>query len=193
MMDGAEKTERLVEAASAVLNAAPLHRLNIVVLNKILFYLDLASLRDRSVTITGNTYIAIQQGPVVAQYAKRLVAPLEERGIAKQVSEWDGSRPVLLESIPSHVQFLDSDDMNLVATVTNWFAPKTSRQASEFSHENPGWQVAWATYRRTKKPCPINMRIALQQIIADDPWMDTPLMNGDDILAEADSGAGADW
>ena len=42
-----EKSERLIEAAAAILNAAPDHRLNAVVLNKALFYLDLASLRDR--------------------------------------------------------------------------------------------------------------------------------------------------
>jgi hypothetical protein len=83
-MDGPEKMERLVEAAAAVLNAAPSHRLNTVVLNKVLFYLDLASLRDRATTVTGNTFVGIQQGPVVAKYPQRLIAQLEKRGIAKQ-------------------------------------------------------------------------------------------------------------
>lgn len=192
-MDGPEKNERLMEAAAAVLNAAPTHRLNVVVLNKVLFYLDLASLRDRAATITGNTYLGIQQGPVVAKYPKRLISQLESRGIAKQISEWDGSKPVLLETSPSHIQFLDADAMTLVSAVTNWFAPKTSAQASEYSHENPGWQLAWSEFRRTGKPCQINMRIAMQQIIEDDPWMDMPLLNGDDALVEADSGVGADW
>jgi hypothetical protein len=192
-MDGAEKMERLVEAAAAVLNAAPSHRLNVVVLNKVLFYLDLASLRDRASTITGNTFLGIQQGPVVAKYPQRLIGQLETRGIAKQISDWDGSKPVLLESSPNHIRFLDADAMTLVSAVTNWFAPKTSSQVSEFSHENPGWQLAWATYRRTGKPSPINMRIAMQQIVEDDPWMDMPLLDHADILAEADAGAGVDW
>ena len=192
-MDGPEKTERLVEAAAAVLNAAPAHRLNVVVLNKVLFYLDLASLRDRAETITGNAYLGIQQGPIVAKYPKRLIGQLESRGIAKQISDWDGSKPVQLESVPNHIQFLDADAMNLVAAVTTWFAPKTSAQASDFSHENPGWQLAWSEYRRTGKVCAINMRIAMQQIIEDDPWMDTPLLDHDQILAEADAGVGADW
>ena len=192
-MDPADKMERLVEAAAAILNAAPSHRLNVVVLNKVLFYLDLAALRDRAVTITGNTFLGIQQGPVVARYQKRLIGQLESRGIAAQISEWDGSKPVLLESAPDHIRFLDTDAMTLISAVTTWFASKTSGQASEFSHENPGWQLAWSEYRRTGRPCPINMRIAMQQIIEDDPWMDTPLLNNDDVLAEADHGAGADW
>ena len=33
----------------------------------------------------------------------------------------------------------------------------------------------------------------MQQIIEDDPWMETPLFNHDEILAAADAGVGADW
>ena len=58
-----EKSERLIEAAAAILNAAPDRRLNAVVLNKALFYLDLASLRDRGETVTHNSYIALEKGP----------------------------------------------------------------------------------------------------------------------------------
>jgi hypothetical protein len=192
-MEPSEKRDRLIEVASAVLNAAPDRRLNAVVLNKALFYLDLASLRDRAETITGNSYIAIQQGPVVAKYPQRLIGELENRGIGRQVSEWDGAKPILLEACPQHFQYLDADAMILVSAVTSYFAERTSRQASDYSHENPGWQLAWNEYRRTGKPSPINMRIALQQIVEDDPWMDLPLMNDDDILAAADAGVGADW
>ena len=192
-MDAHEKSERLIEAASAILNAAPDHRLKAVVLNKALFYLDLASLRDRGATITGNTYIALKEGPVVAKYPQRLIGQLEARGIGKQISEWDGSKPILLESCPQHFQFVDSDALILVSAVTSFLAGATSRQASDYSHENPGWELAWNEFRRTGRPVAINMRVALQQIIEDDPWMDWPLLNDDELLAAADSGVGADW
>ena len=61
-MSSNEKSERLIEAAAAILNAAPDRRLNAVVLNKALFYLDLASLRDRGETVTHNSYIALEKG-----------------------------------------------------------------------------------------------------------------------------------
>ncbi len=192
-MEPNEKSERLIEAATAVLNAAPDRRLNAVVLNKALFYLDLASLRDRTETITGNTYIAIHKGPVIAKYPQRLIGQLESRGIGKQISEWDGSKPILLESCPQHFNFVDSDALILVSAVTSYFANASSRRASEYSHENPGWQLAWNHYRRTGKPTAVNMRIAMQQIIEDDPWMDLPLLDDDEILAAADDGVGADW
>jgi hypothetical protein len=192
-MDPSEKTERLIEAASVVLSAAPNRRLNTVVLNKVLFYLDLASLRDRGETITHNAYIALVQGPVVAKYPQRLVGQLESRGVAKQLSEWDGSKPIVLESAPERYQYLDAESESLAATVTRFFAEMTSGRASDFSHENPGWRMAWDAYRRTRTPQPVNLRIALQQIVEDDPWMDLPLMDDDAMLAAADAGDGTDW
>lgn len=188
-----EKCERLIEAACAILNDVPNHRLNIVVLNKALFYVDLMSLRDFAKPITGNSYIAIQQGPVVAKYPQRLVGQLESRGLGKQLSEWDGSKPIQLENMPQHFSYLDSDTLVLISTVAAYFSAITSRQASEYSHENPGWLLAWNEYRHTGKPAAIDMRVALQQVIEDDPWMETPLLDDDEILAQADSGLGDDW
>ncbi len=188
-----EKSERLIEAAAAILNAAPEHRLNAVVLNKALFYLDLASLRDRGETVTHNSYIALQNGPVVAKYKPRLIGQLESRNIAKQISEWNGSEPILLEACPQHFQFVDTDTMVLVSNVTHFFASMTSRQASDYSHENPGWELAWSDSRRTGKPVAINLRIAMQQIIEDDPWMETSLLDDEELLAAADAALGEGW
>lgn len=192
-MDAAEKSDRLIEAASAALNAAPNRRLNAVVLNKVLFYFDLATLRDRGSTITNNTYIGIQQGPVVAKYPQRLIGQLEARGIGKQISEWDGSKPVLLETTPEHFHYLDCDALVLLSSVVSFFSSMTSRQASDYSHENSGWQLAWNEFRRTGRPCAINLHIAMQQIVEEDPWLDLPLMSADEALALADAAMGAEW
>lgn len=192
-MEPQEQGERLIEAAAAVLSSAPSRRLNAVVLNKVLFYLDLASLRDRGETVTGNAYIALQQGPVVAKYPQRLIGPLQERGIARQISEWDGSKPVVLENCPAQFQYLGADTLVLAKAVTSFFAAQTSRQASDYSHENPGWQLAWTQFRRTGKPGAINLRVALQQIVEEDPWLESPLWNDEQILAAADDSRGVDW
>lgn len=192
-MDAQEKSDRLMEAASAVLNVAPNRRLKVVILNKALFYLDLAALRDRGETITRNSYIALKNGPVVARYTERLVGQMEARGIGKQVSEWNGAQPIVLESCPTHFRYMDGDAMATVAAVTSYFATKNSRQASDYSHDNPGWQLAWNEFLRTGKPGAIDMHIALQQIVEDDPWMEWPLLNDGEILAAADRGVGDDW
>jgi uncharacterized phage-associated protein len=192
-MDAQEKSDRLIETAIAALSASPSHRLNAVVLNKALFYIDLASLRDHGATLTGNTFVAIQWGPVIAKYAQRLIGPLESRGIARQTSEWDGSKPIVLEARPSEFHFISAESLLLVSDVVTFFADATSRRASEFSHQNPGWQLAWSEFRRTGRPCAIDMRVAMQQIIEDDPWMDVPLADDDEVLRAADAELGEDW
>lgn len=188
-----DKSQRLIEAASAVLHAATGHALNAVVLNKVLFYLDLAALRDRGETITRNPYIALQNGPVIARYQQRLIDRLDEMGIAQQISQWDGSKPVVLKACPEHFEFLNSDDMIKVSEVTSFFANSTSRTASEFSHKNPGWQIAWNQYQREGKPASVNMRIAIQQILEADPWMQVPISDRDQMLADADAACGEYW
>jgi hypothetical protein len=76
---------KLQEAAMALLLHAPDRSLNIVVLNKALFYLDLSALRDLGVTVTGQRYFALPQGPIVGKYDKKIVDRLEKLGWAKQL------------------------------------------------------------------------------------------------------------
>lgn len=192
-MEPAEKSRRLIEAASAVLHAAPGQRLNAVVLNKVLFYLDLATLRDHGQSVTNNSYIALQNGPVIAKYSRRLIGKLEQLGIARQDSRWDGSKPIVLEKRPEHFGYLTPDVMLLVSDVTEFFADSTSKSASDFSHKNAGWQIAWNQYRKSGKPVAINPRIAMQQIIESDPWMEIPSVIDEDVLAAADQAIGEDW
>lgn len=83
--------------------------------------------------------------------------------------------------------------MITVSDVTEFFADATSKIASDFSHQNPGWQLAWNHFLRDGKPVAVNMRIAMQQIVESDPWMQVPLSSDDEILAAADNAIGDDW
>ncbi len=188
-----EKSERLVEVASVALESAPEHRLNAVVLNKVLFYADLVWLRDHGETLTKNAYIALQQGPVVAKYPQRLIGELERLGVARQEDEWDGSKPVTLIKSAGITRFVGEEARGVIRRVTGFLASRTSRQVSDFSHENPGWAIAWAEYHRTGRPSPVDMAVAMQQLLEDDPWMDEPLSGADDLLASADAGDGIEW
>lgn len=175
-----------------LLLAAPAHRLNAVTLNKALFYLDIAALRDQGETVTHNTYVALEHGPVVAKYQKRLIAALEERGIAKQLEEWDGSKPVTLVS--ARKPKLNADTVILALEIARYFSGMSSARASEFSHKNPGWAMAWEESLATGKTRPIDLRIAMQQIIEDDPWLAQPLSAEEQPhLESADLGEGEEW
>ena len=174
-MAASEKSRRVVEAAAAILAAAPSRRMNTVVLNKALFYLDLAALRDFGEVVTQNTFIALEQGPVVAQYQKRLIKPLEEAGIAVQ-EEHGMAKPICLKREFQHRVFMDEPLLDLAGKIARWLAPQTSSRVSELSHENPGWKLAYEQgWEREGKPRSINLLIAMQQIVDKDPWLAEPL------------------
>ncbi len=193
-MSSSNKKQKLTDAAAAILRCAPNNELNIVVLNKALFYVDLVSLRDYGNTLTENTYIALENGPVVAKYQQRLVKPLAEARIAEQVDRWDGAKPLVLIDPQEPAEFL-SPHLDTIHRVTEHFSKLTSEAASDYSHLNPGWSIAWQSSGKSGKPFPINMMIALQQIIEDDPWTSEPLVANEreTIIQAADDGEGESW
>ena len=173
-MSSDEKRDRLIEAAAVLLDASDRHRLNTVSLNKGLFYLDLACLRDFGQTFTSTTYIALPRGPVVARYDKRLIAPLVAEGIAEQ-RQIGLAFPVLLMRLPQF-RWMTSSVKELAGKVAPWCSKHTSRRLSDVSHKNPGWLIACEEeVNAGGRKQAINMYIAMQQIVDDDPWMDEPL------------------
>ena len=192
-MNNTEKSDRLINTAAALLLAARNQELNIVILNKCIFYLDLVALRDNGKAITENTFIALENGPVVAKYDKRLVRELDRREVATEVDDWSGRKPLKLiepQSLPSYLQGFKKE----IQRIANYFS--SSRDASEFSHQNLGWKLAWdARKEQGGRPVPINMLIAMQQVLQDDPWLHEPLSEKErhDIIGPADSNSSEDW
>lgn len=181
-----EKADRLMEAAAAILEAAPGHKLNIVLLNKALFYLDLCSLRDFGDTVTHASYIALDMGPVVAKYPKHLVGELKTRGIAEQIREGI-SKPMTLRA-KVQPRFMNQGQLAHASKVAEWAARQTSAAASDISHQNPGWEIAHEAGHATGQKQVINLTIAMQQIIEPDPWLDE---KPDEELLKAFAMAGA--
>ena len=173
-MAPAEKRVRLLEAAAALLDGSPGHQLKTVALNKALFYLDLATLRDSGETVTGNTYLAIEKGPVIAKYQKRLIKALCDSGIAKQDEE-GRSKPVTLLNLPQFTAISPAAIAKAVE-VSRWCTGKVAGNLSDISHKNLGWIIAFeGTKAAGGVGQPIDMNIAMQQILEADPWMVEPL------------------
>ena len=193
-MNAQEKRRRLLEAAVAVLQGASDHSLKIVLLNKALFYADLVSLRDHGETLTGNTYIALEAGPVVAHYQKRLIRALEEEGFARQEAD-NGAKPVSLIKAPEEFLYLDEKDRERAGKMGGVVSGWTSAGASDLSHENAGWQLAWRQGGGASlPPRPINLLLALQQMSDADPWLDEPLTPEEEqSISGCDEEEAVDW
>ena len=204
-MPNDEQRVRLIEAAAALLAAADGHRLNIISLNKALFYLDLVSLRDFGETFTQNTYIALPMGPVVAGYRKKLIRALRDEGVATQKREGE-ALPVYLEKLPKFSKITPS--VRQIARLIGANCSKTtSANLSNWSHENLGWIIAREEEEKDQKararageaspkgrPQPINMLIAMQQVVDNDPWLDEPMSESlRGACDAADRGEGVPW
>ena len=185
----------LVEAAARLLEAAG-GTLPITSLNKALFYLDLFALRDGGAAITGTTYLALPAGPVVAKYEKRLIGGLEEAGLAQQDTSGDetATKPMCLVALLSTDSLTDKQRA-MAQNVGRWASKHTATELSDMSHRNEGWRLAWESGLGAKKPAqPINLRIAMQQILDVDPWVDLqPEGDVADAFAGADSESGVDF
>ena len=190
-----EKQERLIEVAAALLAESAGRRMQTTNLNKALFYVDLACLRDLGETLTNNSYVALEEGPVIAKYQQRLVKTLEDAGFAKQGI--DGrSKPIVLHSQPSK-RHVTAAAAELIDRVAKWCSGKTAKEISDISHRNLGWISAYEEglgEGGDGKPHSINLSLAMQQIMDDDPWLAAPLdEEAIEALAAADRNAGQEW
>lgn len=185
------KMNKLMEAAMAVLQATPDHQLKIVVLNKALFYLDLLALRDLGRMVTGQTYVALPNGPVVDSYKRTVVAALSEANLAEQIKGEGNSKPIRVVKALDVFSQIDASDLHLAQQVGASFTPFTSLAVSSFSHHNPGWIVARQKYVEGAPAPVIDMRLALQQLCddEDDAWLDEPI--DADVLKLCENGKAA--
>lgn len=190
-----ERKQRIVEASWLMLRLAPAKRLNLVPLNEGLFYLDLCALRDLGLTFTKATYLALPYGPVVADYPRRLIQALEERGVARlEPAPEEIAKPIVLVTAPE-VVYADTYIETKAAEVFEFVGRMSSTAASDFSHKNPGWRLAYNTgLGGGKRAMPINMAIAMQQILDADAWLAEPLDERElSEIREAEAGPAVPW
>jgi hypothetical protein len=167
MAPSTDQPTRIVEAAMAVLHATAGGQLGITVMNKALFYADLCGLRDTGQTITRSGYVALPQGPVLNHYERSLVRALEQLGLAEQTTDgWE--KPLVLRCALKGYETLSDEEVGIAQLVARKIQHKSAGWVSDYSHENEGWIRAF----RQGTGSSIDMIIALQQVIENDPWLD---------------------
>jgi hypothetical protein len=187
--------ERLCEATMAILQNVPANTLNIVLVNKALFYSDLWALREHGNTITGSIYLGLPQGPVVASYEKRLVRSLMSRGWAIQLQDGD-AKPLKVVKAQKAFPELNPQQLQILSSIAKQIAGLTSTGASELSHKNRAWEKAYNRGLKAGKPAaPLNMMLAMQQLpMGDDGWLSAPTTPDEAAaFAAADCEAGEPW
>lgn len=115
-------------------------------MNKLLFYTDFMSYRERGMAMTGLSYRAIDFGPVPERWDRVYSEFPEVRQELRQVGDFVGS--VLTASQEADTSVFTDDEIKVLDAVCSNFGNKSSREISHLSHEEEAWKDYHVNHER---------------------------------------------
>lgn len=106
-------------------------------MNKLLFYVDFLSYRERGMAMTGLSYRAIDFGPVPDRWDRVYSEFAEVKQEFRQAGDFVGS--VLTALQEADVSAFTGDEIKVLDTVCSIFGSKSSREISHMNHEEEAW------------------------------------------------------
>jgi uncharacterized phage-associated protein len=106
-------------------------------MNKLLFYIDFLSYRQRGIAMTGLSFRAIDFGPVPDRWEKLYSQFDEIRQELRPIGEYEGN--VLLSNVMPNDSILNDSEKEIIHTVCSRFMGYSSGKISAISHEEPAW------------------------------------------------------
>ncbi len=114
-------------------------------LNKVLYYADFAAYRQFGQPITGATYRKLSEGPAPRDLLKergKLIDSGEAKLDMRPYFTGTQHRLVIRPGREPNRELFRPGELHLVDTVIAFFAGKTAREVSDFSHKELGWALA---------------------------------------------------
>lgn len=106
-------------------------------MNKLLFYIDFLSYRERGMAISGLSYRAIEFGPVPERW-ERVYSQFDEiRQEVRAIGEHEGQ--MLIASKKTDESMFSAEELMLMRSVCDKLGKCSSRQVSELSHQEKAW------------------------------------------------------
>ena len=107
-------------------------------MNKVLFYIDFLSYRERGIAISGLSYNAIEFGPVPQRWDRVYSAFDEVIPLTKIVKEQECT--ILAAKTPADTSLFSAEELVLIDTVCEKLKRMSATEVSEISHQEPAWQ-----------------------------------------------------
>lgn len=107
-------------------------------MNKLLFYIDFLSYRQRGYAMSGLSYRAIDFGPVPDRWNKVYSEFDEIHQELRPIGDYEGIVLVTNSAVDSSI--LSDADKGIIHIVCERFKSCSSREISAISHEEPAWQ-----------------------------------------------------
>lgn len=106
-------------------------------MNKLLFYTDFMSYRERGMAMTGLSYRALDFGPVPERWDRVYSEFPEVRQELRQVGDFVGS--VLIASAEAANTMFTDAELKVLDAICTHFGKITSREISRISHDEEAW------------------------------------------------------
>jgi uncharacterized phage-associated protein len=106
-------------------------------MNKLLFYIDFLSYRQRGIAMTGLSFRAIDFGPVPDRWDKLYSQFDEIHQELRPIGEYEGN--VLLSNVEPNEAILNDSEKEVIHIVCSHFRNYSSGKISAISHEEPAW------------------------------------------------------
>lgn len=107
-------------------------------MNKVLFYIDFLSYRERGIAISGLAYQAIAFGPVPLRWDRVFSGFDEIMPQTERVKEQEGT--LLTAKAKADMRLFSAEEVALIDTVCEKLKGMSSGKVSELSHQEPAWQ-----------------------------------------------------
>jgi uncharacterized phage-associated protein len=117
-------------------------KLGITKLNKLFYYLDFISYRDRGVSVTGEIYKRLPMGPFAPHLQDEIIADAESRGLITQdedESEKFGKRNRYASLEKADVSVFDDYEKKLLEYLCKTFKDWTTDQMIAQTHSEAPW------------------------------------------------------
>ena len=127
-------------------------------MNKLLFYTDFLSYRERGMAMSGLSYRAIDFGPVPERWDRVYSEFPEVRQELRQVGDFVGSVLIASEE-PDYTMFTDAE-LKVLDSICTHFGKMSSREISRISHD----EKAWIDHNENHERIPYNEAFFLNAI-----------------------------
>ncbi len=144
-----EKVENIISyIASKVKN------LTITSLNKYLWFIDIVSFNQRSVSITGLTYQNQKFGPTIIDKKYDEISLLDDKYIREDIETENGNTTKIISNGNYDLDKISDTEKEIIDTIIKILKNKTVTDISELSHREEGW-------RKTKRLETISFEYAM--------------------------------
>lgn len=110
-------------------------------LNKLLYYLDFASYRDRKKTVTNDRYLHLDYGPVSVSLKEDIIPSMKSSGLIQvdTVEYRDGKKKIFEAKAEPDASVFDDYEKKLLYTICKKFKNYTTDQIVSQTHAEAPW------------------------------------------------------